>query len=93
MQRTRLSDEEITLSLTKLDGWEHNDGRLTKRFTFPDFAHSLEFVNKVAALAEAAEHHPDIEFGWGYAKLTLTTHDRGGVTDFDTSLAAKIDRI
>ena len=41
----------------------------------------------------AADHHPDIIFGWGYAELKLTTHDRGGVTDVDVELAAKVDRV
>jgi 4a-hydroxytetrahydrobiopterin dehydratase len=48
-------------------------------------------VNKVGALAEEADHHPDIKLGWGYAEFALTTHDRGGLTDFDFDLARKID--
>ncbi len=66
---------------------------LKKRFAFPNFAAALDLVNRVGALAEAADHHPDITFGWGYAEIALTTHDRGGITDVDIALATKIDAI
>lgn len=93
MKRQLLTPDELTTALTNLNGWKSTDNHLTKRLEFPDFAAALAFVNKVADLAEAADHHPDITFGWGYAELNLTTHDRGGVTDVDTALAAKIDQI
>ena len=66
---------------------------IVRRLKFANFVESLAFVNKVGELAEAADHHPDITFGWGYAEITLMTHDRGGVTDVDIALAEKIDRI
>ena len=66
---------------------------ISRKYTFADFKEALAFVNKVGALAEAADHHPDITFGWGYAELALTTHDRGGITDVDVDLAFKIDAI
>jgi Pterin-4a-carbinolamine dehydratase len=53
----------------------------------------LAFVNRVGEIAESMDHHPDIKFGWGYAKISTTTHDRGGVTDVDLALAGKIDAI
>jgi len=93
MKRQLLTPDELTAALTNLNGWKAADNHLTKRLEFPNFAAALAFVNKVADLAEAADHHPDITFGWGYAELNLTTHDRGGVTDVDTALAAKIDQI
>ena len=93
MKRQLLTPDELTSALTQLNGWKATDNHLTKRLEFPNFAAALAFVNKVADLAEAADHHPDITFGWGYAELNLTTHDRGGVTDVDTALAAKIDQI
>ena len=58
---------------------------------FGNFAEALAFVNKVGEIAEAADHHPDIKFGWGYAKIETTTHDRDGVTDHDLALAKQID--
>ena len=93
MERTILATDEMTAHLASLAGW-HVEGRsLRKRVEFSNFAESLAFVNKVGELAEAADHHPDITFGWGYAELALTTHDRGGVTDVDISLAKQIDQI
>jgi len=93
MKREILSAEEIDERLESLDGWKADDKKLTKRFTFPNFAEALDFVNGVGAIAEAADHHPDITFGWGYAELATTTHDRGGITDVDFALAESIDRI
>lgn len=93
MERKKLSAAEIENGLKALDGWASSNDKLKKRYKFANFAESLDFVNKVGALAEAADHHPDITFGWGYAELAITTHDRGGITDVDFSLAKKIDGI
>lgn len=93
MERRKLSEEEINAALAALNGWEYAHGMLQTKLKFADFAASLQFVNRVGALAEAADHHPDITFGWGYCEIQLTTHDRGGVTDVDIALAAKVDMI
>lgn len=69
------------------------DGKkLTRKFKFPNFREALAFVNKVAAIAESEDHHPNIEFGWGFVKLTLWTHAINGLFDNDFILAAKIDK-
>ena len=91
MKRRKLENDEIREKLDKLDKWSAAEGKLKRRFEFENFAQSLEFVNAVGALAEAADHHPDICFGWGYAEIELTTHDRGGITETDFALAAEID--
>jgi 4a-hydroxytetrahydrobiopterin dehydratase len=93
MERRKLSDEEVAESLEKLDSWEYEDTFLLKEYEFENFAQALEFVNKVGALAEEADHHPDISFGWGYAEIALTTHDVEGVTEHDFALAEKIDNL
>jgi len=93
MERKILAGAKLSEALDTLDGWSANHYQLKKRFTFDNFAASLDFVNRVGTLAEAADHHPDITFGWGYAELAITTHDRGGITDVDIALAAEIDRI
>jgi 4a-hydroxytetrahydrobiopterin dehydratase len=93
MERKKLSDTELNGMIGATDGWKIDGGALQKRFKFENFAESLAFVNKVGELAEAADHHPDITFGWGYAELRTTTHDRGGITDVDFALVDKIDRI
>lgn len=66
---------------------------LTREFKFKNFAEALAFVNRVGALAEEEGHHPDIEFGWGYATVKLFTHAIGGLSENDFILAAKIDAL
>ncbi len=93
MERKKLENAEIEARTATTDNWRLEDGVLFKRFEFANFAESLAFVNQVGEIAEAADHHPDITFGWGYAELRTTTHDRGGVTDVDFALVEKIDGI
>ncbi len=93
MERRKLSEDEINSALVSVDGWEFGDDKIVKKFKFANFAEALAFVNKIGEIAEAMDHHPDITFGWGYAEVSTTTHDRGGITDFDIDLAAKIDDI
>lgn len=73
--------------------WRETANSLVKEFKFADFKSALVFVNQIGALAEAVQHHPDIELGWGRVKVSLTTHDAGGVTQKDKDLAAQIDAI
>ena len=91
--RTILDKNELAEALTRLNGWSVDGKCIKRRWKFGNFAESLAFVNRVGALAEAADHHPDITFGWGYAEVLLTTHDRGGITEVDVALAAKIDLV
>ena len=93
MERKIIGPDELSAALKDLSGWEAVGTILKKRYDFANFAESLDLVNRVGALAEAADHHPDICFGWGYAELSLTTHDRGGITDVDIALASQIDNI
>ena len=66
---------------------------LEKNFRFKNFLESQKFVNKVGEISEQEGHHPDILFGWGYAKISITTHAIEGLSENDFILAAKIDRI
>lgn len=93
MERKKLALEEVERLLTATDGWRIDGEALMKRFEFGNFAESLAFVNRVGEIAEAADHHPDITFGWGYAELRTMTHDRGGITDVDFALVEKIDAL
>lgn len=93
MERKKLSASEIEEQLGNAEGWSADGDHLKKRYTFANFADSLVFVNKVGSIAEDADHHPDITFGWGYAEIATTTHDRGGITDVDFALVRKIDAI
>ena len=90
MERKKLSPDEILENLAEMEDWKVENGILSRRFEFENFAEALEFVNKVGAIAENHDHHPDIYFGWGYAEINLTTHDRGGITDFDFAVAKEI---
>lgn len=72
--------------------WKLDRGRLEREFTFRDFAQAMQFVNRVADLAEAEDHHPDIHLHrWKRVTLTLTTHAIGGLSENDFIMAAKID--
>ena len=66
---------------------------LEKNFTFENFIESQKFINKVGDISEKEGHHPDIVFGWGYAKVQIFTHKIKGLVESDFILAAKIDKI
>jgi 4a-hydroxytetrahydrobiopterin dehydratase len=93
MERRILNPGELEAAVAGLDGWSVKGKTLTKEMKFDNFAEALAFVNRVGDLAEEADHHPDITFGWGYAEISLTTHDRGGVTDVDVAVAGRIDAL
>ncbi|HQU83340.1 MAG TPA: 4a-hydroxytetrahydrobiopterin dehydratase [Pyrinomonadaceae bacterium] len=93
MERKKLDETEITARLQGIEGWKAENDILSKRFEFKNFAESLEFVNRVGEIAEKHDHHPDIYFGWGYAEINLTTHDRNGITDFDFAVANEIESL
>ena len=89
---------EIHKYQKKVDDWnlKKNEKQiflLEKNFTFNNFIRSQDFVNKVGEIAEEEGHHPDISFGWGYAKIIITTHAIEGLSENDFILAAKIDQI
>lgn len=73
--------------------WIERDGALRCEIRTPDFMTAFRLVEALVPLAEAANHHPDVAFGWGYLRLTLTTHDAGGVTDADRRMAERMDAI
>jgi 4a-hydroxytetrahydrobiopterin dehydratase len=91
MERKLLTADAVDSALTGLNGWTSADGSLVRRFEFTNFAAALAFVNAVGEIAERLDHHPDITFGWGYAEIRTTTHDRGGITPFDVELARLIN--
>jgi len=89
---------EIHKYLKKVDGWDvkKKEGEfyfLEKNFTFNDFAESQKFINLASIISEKEGHHPDILFGWGYAKVQIFTHKIKGLVESDFILAAKIDKI
>jgi 4a-hydroxytetrahydrobiopterin dehydratase len=89
---------EIHKYQKKIDGWDVKKNEkdvffLEKFFTFKNFINSQNFINKVGEISENENHHPDISFGWGYAKIEITTHAIKGLSENDFILAAKIDQI
>jgi len=89
---------EIHKYLKKIDGWSvKSDDKinyyLEKHFKFNNFIESQKFTIKVGSIAEIEGHHPDIHFGWGYAKIKIFTHAIKGLAESDFILAAKIDQI
>ena len=90
-----LADAEIERLLAELgrNGWRAVDGHhLEKEYRFPDFAEALAFVNRVGAVAEEQQHHPDLLLAWGRARVTIWTHKIDGLTESDFVFAAKCDR-
>ena len=70
-----------------------NDHHITREFTFPDFSQALDFVNRIAEVAEQQGHHPDILLTWGKVEVTLWTHKIDGLSEGDFIMGAKIDRL
>jgi 4a-hydroxytetrahydrobiopterin dehydratase len=88
-----LSDDEISAGLADL-AWEHHGDAIVRELKLDDFAAAIALVNRVADLAEAANHHPDIlVHGWNRVRLTLSTHSEGGITGADLDLARAIDGV
>ena len=73
--------------------WTEKDNTLRRELRTPDFLTAFNLVSRIVAPAEAMNHHPDLAFGWGYVRTTLTSHDAGGVTEKDHELAARIDEV
>ena len=95
---TAFDISEIHKYQKKVDGWELVKDKtemffLEKEFTFKNFKQSQSFINQVGDVSESEGHHPDILFGWGYAKIKITTHAIKGLSENDFILAAKIDKI
>ena len=94
---TAFDISEIHKYQKKVDGWdvvknEKDIYFLEKKFNFKNFLESQKFVNLVGKVSEEEGHHPDIMFGWGYAKVSITTHAISGLSENDFILAAKIDK-
>jgi len=88
----RLSEEAIADGLARLD-WTREGDELVRTVTKKNFVEAMAFVNKVAELAERANHHPDIAISWNKVTLRVTTHDAGGLSQLDLDLAAAVDAV
>lgn len=87
----KLEQAEIERRMSALPGWEFKDNALRKLYRFKEFMDGIRFLNRVAEMAEAADHHPDVQINYTRVTFTCSTHDQGGVTDKDFKLAAQIE--
>ena len=88
-----LTEDEITVRLDGVPGWERAGGSISAVVTRSDFREAMLFTGAVAYLAEQANHHPDILIQWNKVTLTLSTHSAGGLTAADFDLAGKISAL
>ncbi|MBM3804367.1 MAG: 4a-hydroxytetrahydrobiopterin dehydratase [Acidimicrobiia bacterium] len=88
----RLAAETVQAGLKRLPGWALRGQKIAKQYTWPSFSEAMQFANRVAELAEQADHHPDILIAYRHVTLTLTTHSAGGITEKDFDLAEAIER-
>ena len=89
----KLAAPQIRASLATVPEWKKAGASISRTYQFKDFVVAIQFVNKVANLAEKAWHHPDIDVRWNKVKLTLSTHDKGGLTEKDFELARRFDQL
>jgi 4a-hydroxytetrahydrobiopterin dehydratase len=89
----KISRKRAEVEVAKLGNWTLKGSVIARRFRFADFTGAIRFVNRVARLAEAANHHPDIAVSYNKVRLALTTHDEGGLTMKDFKLAGKINKL
>ena len=89
----KLSETELQQAMQNLPGWSVRDNAIERNYKFADFVAAMVFVNRVAELAEQAQHHPDIDVRYNQVKIALSTHDAGGITQKDADMAAKIAAI
>ena len=88
-----LSEQTIATALKSLPQWEVRDGWLRRRFVTPGWPHTMQLVQAIGFLAEAAWHHPDLHVGYAQVVVLLQTHKAGGITALDVELAQKIDQL
>ena len=88
-----LDPDTVRARLGDLDGWELDGDTIRREFTFDGFRAAIDFINRIADLADDANHHPELTNVYSTVTVVLTTHDAGGVTEKDLALAAAIDGV
>ncbi|MET8145240.1 4a-hydroxytetrahydrobiopterin dehydratase [Sphaerisporangium sp. NPDC005288] len=89
----RLDEAAIATRLSTVPDWKREGDEIRRTIVAPDFRTAIAIVNDVAEQAEAMNHHPDVDIRWRRLHLALTTHDAGGLTEKDFTLAARVDAI
>jgi 4a-hydroxytetrahydrobiopterin dehydratase len=91
--RQKLSEAAVQARLSELPGWELVEGKLHKMFRFASFVQAFGFMTSVALVAEAMNHHPDWSNVYNRVTIDLNTHDVGGISALDFTLARRIDEV
>jgi 4a-hydroxytetrahydrobiopterin dehydratase len=89
----RLNNDDLNAALIGLKNWQVIDGELVRALTFPDYYHSIAFVNALAYIANAQDHHPDLSVHYNRVQVRFSTHDVGGLSMNDLICAAKVDAL
>jgi 4a-hydroxytetrahydrobiopterin dehydratase len=89
----KLTDAQVREALAQLPGWGLKNGMLVKTYAHTSFPEAIVFVNAVAHLAELLNHHPDVDIRYSNITVSLVTHDAGGITDKDLTLARQVEAI
>ncbi|MDQ3824327.1 MAG: 4a-hydroxytetrahydrobiopterin dehydratase [Actinomycetota bacterium] len=90
---TLLEDQGVAAALDKLTGWQRDGDAIVRTAKLPSFPAAIEAVREVAEIAEARNHHPDIDIRWRTVTFRCSTHSKGGITDLDIELAEQIDHV
>jgi 4a-hydroxytetrahydrobiopterin dehydratase len=90
---TNINPTEILAQISSNWKLSENNDLLSRRFELNNFVEALALVNKIGELAESEQHHPDINLGWGYVEIYISTHDIGGISEKDIILAQEIDKL
>ena len=91
--RQKLSADQVTSALAGLDGWGTNGSEIAKTYEFPTYKDGLVFACAVGYIADSMDHHPDLTIGYRRVAVALSTHDSGGITEFDIRLANRIESL
>ena len=86
-------DEQVASALAGLTGWQRDGDAIVRTAKLPSFPAAIEAVRAAAEIAEARNHHPDIDIRWRTVTFRCSTHSQGGITDQDIDLARAIDRV
>jgi len=93
MATDKLSQDQLIALTQELPDWKLEEGQLVRHYSFKDIIAAMAFVNRVADLAEAAGHHPDIDIRYNRVKLALVSHEAGGITAYDAQMARNLSQI
>ena len=91
--RSKLTESEISEHLSAIPEWSRSGDSITRTYEATSFLEGIAFVQQVAEIAEAKDHHPDIDIRYSRVTLTLSTHDQGGLTGWDFDVAEAVDAL